>query len=57
MAKPKSYTLVKPIDGVFARDDGPDATFHDEDIGLVYDDNDPAVKRAVELHPEHFTQA
>lgn len=57
MAKPKSYTLVKPIDAVLAREDGPDATFYAEDVGLTYEDNDPAVKRAVELYPEHFTAA
>lgn len=52
--KTKSYVLVKPIDAVFDREDSSSATFFAEDVGLTYDDNDPAVARAVELYPDHF---
>lgn len=54
--KTKSYVLTKPIEAIVAGDDGEEAgrTFHAEDVGLTYDDTDPAVARAVALYPDHF---
>lgn len=52
--KTKAWVLVRPIDSVFDRDDESSATFFAEDVGLTYEDNDPAVARAVELYPDNF---
>ena len=54
MAKRKEYVLVKPIPGIFSRDDETNITFQTEDLGLVYSDSDPGVKRAIEVFPEAF---
>lgn len=50
----KTHVLVKPIDAIFDREDETSCTFFAEDVGLSYDDSDPAVARAVELYPDHF---
>lgn len=52
--KPKSYVLVKPIDGVFSRTDETFVTFQEADVGLSYSAADPGVKRAVEIYPDCF---
>jgi hypothetical protein len=52
-SKSKTYTIVTKVPGVFGDDKF--RVFHN--VGSVVSDNDPDVKRAVELYPDHFSEA
>lgn len=54
MAKPKTYTLTKAMDAVFARNDESSISFGPEDVGLEFTDDDPAVAKAVAMFPGNF---